>query len=234
MEHCPCTLRNFLDQKDFSFSEIQISEIACQVLNGLSFLHKARVVHNNLRAESLLLTPDKTIRICDFSCAEQIPEGRDGIEIDRSVHPRGAVKKTWFLLCNLLKNNFQQKKKLHFAAPERSASKTYDALSDIWSFGVLLIELTQGHPPLKNEPPLKVMMMVGTGTYSPLEVLDNKGTFGEELTLVLAQCLQFDPSKRPTAQQLLSHPFVSSGKDSNNLKSLEPEQIGFFSLSHFP
>ena len=47
-------------------------------------------------------------------------------------------------------------------SPEQITGRDYDTKVDIWSLGIVLIELAEGDPPFINESPLRAMFMVQT------------------------------------------------------------------------
>jgi len=62
-----------------SFSESDAAFLINQVLQGISCLHKDRIVHRDLKLENILVDdsdPNKlTLKIVDFGFARKIPEG---------------------------------------------------------------------------------------------------------------------------------------------------------------
>lgn len=77
---------------------------------------------------------------------------------------------------------------------------------DIWSLGITAIEMAEGEPPLLNEPPLRALLLITTNK-SP--TLNNKRVkWSQEFNHFIAQCLHLQPDRRPSAEQLLLHPFI--------------------------
>jgi serine/threonine protein kinase len=62
-----------------SFSESDAAFLLNQILQGISCLHKERIVHRDLKLENILVDdsdPNKlTLKIADFGFARKIPEG---------------------------------------------------------------------------------------------------------------------------------------------------------------
>eukprot|EP01091_Cochliopodium_minus_P015967 TRINITY_DN5830_c0_g1_i1.p1 TRINITY_DN5830_c0_g1~~TRINITY_DN5830_c0_g1_i1.p1 ORF type:complete len:1144 (-),score=329.28 TRINITY_DN5830_c0_g1_i1:370-3801(-) len=195
-EHCFASIKEYLLSYEFQFSEAQISEISYQTLKGLKYIHKNNIIHNNLKSENILITRDGKIKISDFSHADVVQSKY--IENDQK-EPKGTP---------------------HFVAPERVFGGKYDFSSDIWSFGIFLLELAEGYPPLRNETPIKAMMLIGSRKYDPLSLVQTSQTYSKEFASILEKCLQFDPTFRATAASLLKDYFVESGKDTNLLSDL--------------
>ncbi|ESW20579.1 hypothetical protein PHAVU_006G220800 [Phaseolus vulgaris] len=93
-------------------------------------------------------------------------------------------------------------------APEVLRNESVDLSADIWSLGCTVIEMATGTPPWAHE--------VSNHIGAVLRIAHGDGIpqfpphFSKEGLDFLSMCLQRDPSKRPTAEQLLSHPFVTS------------------------
>nr|CAD7440714.1 unnamed protein product [Timema bartmani] len=83
----------------------------------------------------------------------------------------------------------------------------YDFKADIWSFGITAIEMATGTAPTTR--PLWTR---------ELEEKDQYKTYGKTFRKVIVDCLQKDPSKRPTATELLKHPFLKKAKDRKYLQ----------------
>jgi serine/threonine protein kinase len=91
-------------------------------------------------------------------------------------------------------------------------ARRYDTAADIWSFGITILELAQGHAPMARLAPLKVL--VNTIKYPPPELPpDSSGKhFSKALREMASLCLNKDPTKRPTASKLLEHRFLKEAK----------------------
>lgn len=76
---------------------------------------------------------------------------------------------------------------------------------DIWSLGIMVIEMVDGEPPFFNEPPLQAMRRI-RDTKPPN--LKNIHKVSPRLQGFLDRMLVRDPAQRATAAELLSHPFL--------------------------
>lgn len=95
----------------------------------------------------------------------------------------------------------------YFVAPEVIQNdEGYDFKVDIWSLGITAIEMLEKYPPYWNEEPMKVLFMIPT---RPPPTVTNPDQISSEFQSFLKACLTFDPSKRPSASQLLKHPFIT-------------------------
>mmetsp|Transcript_11908 Transcript_11908/g.14824 ORF Transcript_11908/g.14824 Transcript_11908/m.14824 type:complete len:115 (+) Transcript_11908:111-455(+) len=91
-------------------------------------------------------------------------------------------------------------------APELMKAVEYDASVDIWSLGITAIEMAQSEPPWYNYTlPVQVFYAVLS---SPSPTLEDKEIWSNSFHHFLKCALAHDPSKRPSAEDLLTHPFI--------------------------
>ena len=90
-------------------------------------------------------------------------------------------------------------------APEVISRQAYSTEIDIWSLGIMIVEMVDGEPPLFNELPLAAMRKIRD---QPPPKLRNQSKVSPLLQDFLDKMLVRDPSLRSTASQLLQHPFL--------------------------
>jgi serine/threonine protein kinase len=179
--------------------EAQIRYLCREILEGLSFLHKNRVIHRDLKAGNVLLTTDADVKLADFGVSAKNKH---------TLQKRDSFIGTPYWM-----------------APEVVQCETfrdnpYDYKADIWSLGITLIEFAQQEPPNHEMTPMRVLLKIQKSDPPGLE---NPSKWSKDFNNFVAQCLIKDPLQRPSADSLLNHPFVRSAIDKKPLQDLISE-----------
>ncbi|XP_035769955.1 serine/threonine-protein kinase PAK 4 [Neolamprologus brichardi] len=163
-------------------NEEQIATVCLSVLKALSVLHTQGVIHRDIKSDSILLTHDGRVKLSDFGFCAQVSK-----EVQRRKSLVGTP---------------------YWMAPELISRLPYGPEVDIWSLGIMVIEMVDGEPPYFNEPPLKAMKMIRDNLPPKLKNLHKVSPL---LKSFLDRMLVRDPAQRATASELLKHPFLSKG-----------------------
>lgn len=92
-------------------------------------------------------------------------------------------------------------------APEVISRQAYCTEVDIWSLGIMVIEMVDGEPPFFNELPLQAMRRIRD---MPPPKLKNLQKVSPMLLNFIEKMLVREPSERATALELLQHPFLTA------------------------
>ncbi|KAM9852759.1 serine/threonine-protein kinase PAK 4 [Aulostomus maculatus] len=161
-------------------NEEQIATVCLSVLKALSVLHTQGVIHRDIKSDSILLTHDGRVKLSDFGFCAQVSK-----EVQRRKSLVGTP---------------------YWMAPELISRLPYGPEVDIWSLGIMVIEMVDGEPPYFNEPPLKAMKMIRDNLPPKLKNLHKVSPL---LKGFLDRMLVRDPAQRAMASELLKHPFLT-------------------------
>ncbi|AQK73377.1 Mitogen-activated protein kinase kinase kinase YODA [Zea mays] len=162
------------------FGEQAICSYTKQILLGLAYLHAKNTVHRDIKGANILVDPNGRVKLADFGMAKHI---------------------------NGQQCPFSFKGSPYWMAPEviKNASGCNLAV-DIWSLGCTVLEMATSKPPWSQYEGIAAMFKIGNSKELP-PIPDHLSEEGKDF---IRQCLQRDPSSRPTAVDLLQHPFVQN------------------------
>ncbi|XP_032567723.1 insulin receptor isoform X2 [Chiroxiphia lanceolata] len=153
----------------------EMIQMAAEIADGMAYLNAKKFVHRDLAARNCMVAEDFTVKIGDFGMTRDIYETdyyRKG--------GKGLLPVRWM-------------------APESLKDGVFTTYSDVWSFGVVLWEISslaeQPYQGLSNEQVLKFVM---DGGY-----LDQPDNCPERLHNLMQMCWQYNPKMRPTFIEII-------------------------------
>jgi len=177
----------------FPLTELQIRYVVWNVLKGLSYFHELHRIHRDIKSDNILLNSSGKVKIGDFGFAAQLTFAR------RKRKTAGGTP--------------------YWMAPEVIRSKKYDQKVDVWSVGIMLMEMCEGLPPYIDLPELKALFMI---THKGAPDLRQPEKWSVSFRESLSLCLKNKPSQRPTVKELLQYQWLLPQASDPNTNRIIP------------
>eukprot|EP01129_Flabellula_baltica_P014192 TRINITY_DN6746_c0_g2_i1.p1 TRINITY_DN6746_c0_g2~~TRINITY_DN6746_c0_g2_i1.p1 ORF type:complete len:338 (-),score=76.91 TRINITY_DN6746_c0_g2_i1:61-1074(-) len=121
---------------DIVLTEPQISRITSEILSGLRYLHDNNQIHRDIKSDNILINERGEVKIADFGFAAQLTVGRTNRETMVGTP--------------------------YWMAPELIRGMPYDNKVDVWSLGIVCMEMAEGKPPYMDEVPMRALFLITT------------------------------------------------------------------------
>eukprot|EP01059_Diplonema_ambulator_P029179 TRINITY_DN4838_c0_g1_i2.p1 TRINITY_DN4838_c0_g1~~TRINITY_DN4838_c0_g1_i2.p1 ORF type:complete len:332 (+),score=69.22 TRINITY_DN4838_c0_g1_i2:273-1268(+) len=185
----------------------KVSEDVCRaiawfVMKGLHYLHsERRKIHRDIKPSNLLFSNNGRVKITDFGVSSPFLNTTN-YEADTFV---GTVT---------------------YMSPERLAGKPHSYGADIWSVGLSLVECITGQHPFKSfgaDGKVNYWDLFTSIDKAEVHYLDTMrdGVSGNMVSFV-RKCLEKDKDTRPSAAELLRHPWIASLSDAEASEIIRP------------
>ena len=165
-------------KRNEKFTENEVLHYFYEILQGLYYLHKNRVIHRDLKTLNIFLTENNHIKIGDFGVSKKL--------INNNIYAYTFVGTPYYL------------------SPEICQNKPYDEKSDVWSLGVVLYELITLNKPFDSESQMGLFMKILKGKPAPINNTIKHSYSQKLINLILENLLDKDPLTRFSIQQTIN------------------------------
>ncbi|XP_037342934.2 serine/threonine-protein kinase Nek9 isoform X1 [Pungitius pungitius] len=167
-------------QKGKLFSEEVVIWYLYQIASAVAYIHKAGILHRDIKTQNIFLTKTDLIKLGDYGLAKKLNS-----EFSMAETCVGTP---------------------YYMSPELCQGTKYNFKSDIWAMGCVVFEVLALTRTFDATNPLNLCVKIVQGNWT-MEV--NSDVYSSELIKQVYECLDPDPAKRPTANQILDQPLVS-------------------------
>jgi serine/threonine protein kinase len=175
-------LTDILEQFDtIQMTEKMIAHVCKETLDGLEYIHSLHRIHRDIKSDNILLGGGGEVKLADFGYAAQLTQQKS---------KRNTIVGTPYWM-----------------APELIRGQEYDQKVDIWSLGIMAMEMAEGEPPYMDFPPLRALFLITTKGIPPLKEQEK---WSQPFQDFVAKCLNKEVEQRQTATEMLKHPFLKT------------------------
>ncbi|XP_026211303.1 serine/threonine-protein kinase Nek9 [Anabas testudineus] len=167
-------------QRGKLFTEEVVIWYLYQIASAVAHIHKAGILHRDIKTLNIFLTKTDLIKLGDYGLAKKLDS-----EFSMAETCVGTP---------------------YYMSPELCQGSKYNFKSDIWAMGCVLFEVLTLTRTFDATNPLNLCVKIVQGNWT-MEV--NSDVYSSELIKMVYECLDQDPAKRPTADQLLDRPCIS-------------------------
>lgn len=157
-----------------------------QTLMGLDYLHGHGIAHRDIKGANLLVDLSGCVKLADFGASKQLADLRSFSEGCKTV-----TGSPYWMAPEVIQGN--------------AGGRSYGRKADIWSLGAVVVEMVTGKPPFHNLAPVTALFRIGSSSAVP-DIPSALSPHGRDF---LSLCFRRDVSTRPTAAELLSHPWIT-------------------------
>eukprot|EP00993_Chasmostoma_nieuportense_P000778 NODE_1714_length_1405_cov_15.884977_g1628_i0.p1 GENE.NODE_1714_length_1405_cov_15.884977_g1628_i0~~NODE_1714_length_1405_cov_15.884977_g1628_i0.p1 ORF type:complete len:280 (-),score=56.57 NODE_1714_length_1405_cov_15.884977_g1628_i0:80-919(-) len=158
-----------------------------QILQGLAYLHENGIVHRDIKGDNILITEAGSAKLADFGCSKRIGQ----ITLTDEAATNSFVGTPFWMAPEVIIDN-----------------AGFDVKADVWSLGCTVVECLTGKPPWQDK-----FKTIWAAIYHIAQSTDSPTGIPEHLPLpcsdFLDQCFRRDVTCRPSAAELLHHPWLS-------------------------
>lgn len=173
--------------------ENYLSRMSFDILSGLEYLHHTlHLIHRDIKPQNILINSQGVLKLADFGVSGEIAN-------------TAAFANTFIGT-------------IKYMSPNRIKGNKHSTKSDIWSFGLVVLESAIGEYPYGNIPNFFAFLQKVVTIPTPLP---KEGLFSAEFDQFIGLCLQKEEEKLPLTSTLLKHPWIVMHQELNLIEYLE-------------
>jgi len=187
MDKCDLSLICFLEWMP-TVTERTLAAMMKQMLEALQSIHRAGVIHRDIKPDNWLCMRDATVKLCDFGLSEVLHRGQKGVRGVNGTAP--------------------------FMSPEMLRNVLYTHKTDVWSLGVIAYIMLRAQfpykPKVRTAAAMKEAILAGKPepSFKDGDLPEGLAKHSAEASLFLCSLLKRDPSRRPHAGQALQSKWI--------------------------
>jgi len=185
-------------ENGLKMTETQIANVCLATLRGLSYIHSLHRIHRDIKSDNILLGSDGSVKLADFGYAAQLTQQKQ---------KRNTIVGTPYWM-----------------APELIRGQNYDQKVDLWSLGIMVMEMAEGEPPYMEFPPLRALFLITT---KGIPDLKEPTKWSADMRDFVGRCLEKEPEARPDSNEMLKHPFLKKAAAQGEIASVAKQAKQF-------
>lgn len=173
------------DPRTLWFTELSISKISHAVLNGLTYLYNNyKIIHRDIKPSNVLINSKGFVKICDFGVSKKLINSMADTFVGTST----------------------------YMSPERIQGSVYSTKGDVWSLGLMIIELVTGQFPLggHSDTPEGILDLLQRIVNEAPPKLPSHAHYSREMVDFVNRCCVKEERERSSLQELLCHDFITT------------------------
>ncbi|KIY43393.1 Pkinase-domain-containing protein [Fistulina hepatica ATCC 64428] len=168
-----------------AFEEPLVKNFVRQILCGLVYLHERDIIHRDIKGANILVDNKGGIKISDFGISKKVEDSECLMNTNRMHRPSLQGSVFWM-------------------APEVVKQSGHTKKADIWSVGCLVVEMLTGEHPWAQLTQMQAIYKIGLSAKPEIP-----SDISSEAQDFLERTFELDPEARPSAAELLQHPFIT-------------------------
>jgi len=129
----------------------EVLPIAKQITEALEAAHEQGIVHRDLKPANVKVRPDGTVKVLDFGLAKAMDQGSGIGDQGSGIRDRGGAANSPTITSPAMTMHGMILGTAAYMSPEQAAGKPVDKRSDLWAFGVVLLEMLTGRQVFTGE-----------------------------------------------------------------------------------